>query len=78
MIIFGADYENQNEDNKESDSQVNLNCDNTSNRPNFENEPNKKHYNLMRKFLNNVKTFIDNVKNKQEDSLEYLYSFCKL
>lgn len=76
MIIFGRDNDNHHkEDNKKIESQFNLNGNNIGNKPNFENEPNKKNYNLMSKFLNNVDIYIDKVKNNQKDSLRYLYSF---
>lgn len=70
MIIFGKDLENQ-----KDKAQINLR-EVGNNPPSLEDEQPQKILNQLDIFLENVKTFIDNIKNKNlKDEQNCLYSF---
>jgi len=79
-ILYGRDNDNLKKDYNINDGNDRAQCNqqggNPGNRPNFEKEPDKKYYNLRGKFVNNLKNFIEDFKNKGlKDEKSSLYSF---
>ena len=79
-ILYGRDNDNLKKDYNINDgndrAQINQQCENPGNRPNFEKELDKKYYNLKGSFVNNLKNFIDDFKYKGlKDEKESTYSF---
>jgi len=79
-ILYGRDNDNLKKDYNINDgndrAQINQQCENPGNRPNFEKELDKKYYNLKGSFVNNLKNFIDDFKYKGlKDEKKSTYSF---
>lgn len=79
-IIYGKDNDNLNEDYNLNDGnervQINQQGGNPGNGPNFEKELDKKYYNLKGPFINNLKNYIEDFKNKGlKDEKSSTYSF---
>lgn len=79
-ILYGRDNDNLKKDYNINDGndrvQINQQGGNPGNRPNFEKELDKKYYNLKGPFVNNLKNFIEDFKNKGlKDEKSSIYSF---
>ena len=79
-ILYGRDNDNLKKDYNINDGndrvQINQQGGNPGNRPNFEKELDKKYYNLKGPFVNNLKNFIEDFKNKGlKDEKSSTYSF---